>query len=222
MMCRFAICFLLIPLTGCGGVRYEHDPVSYSPLADMRWESPLADRSRRTAEPDSKLRRRAVSFALERLTDPSEKSGFGKDDVSDLFAALKVRVDWSKDKPLSTLIRAAQRRDAFDTRKMPLPGDIVLFHNQADQNQNRVTDDWLTGCGIVTEVTGKTFAVMARSGRGPRLIYATPDTPSVRTKNGTVINSFLRVPTPADPLDTEYLAGLLFAGRIDLEKLVSK
>ncbi len=168
------------------------------------------------------MRREAVEFAQQRLKQPETIEDFGQTDVADLFAALNSRVDWNPKKPLSDLIRAAERRKAFSADAAPRPGDIVLFHNQTDRNGNRQADDWLTGCGIVTETEGETFAALVRTGRGPRLAYVTPSTPSVRTRTGRVINSFLRVPTPDDPADAEYLAGQLYAGKIDIERLLDK
>lgn len=225
MLLRFIIqlpiaCALLL-FNGCAGLRYEHEGISYSPLANSKGAG-IFDDPAFGGQNALGIRKDAVVFAENRLKEATWKSDFGQTDVADLFDALKARVAWSKDKPLSDLIRAAERRKAFSTEDLPRPGDIVLFHNQSDRNGNRTVDDWLTGCGIVIEIIDKTFIALVRTGRGPRSVYVTFDTPSVRERTGRVINSFLRVPSPADPVDTEYLAGQLYAGRIDIERLVGK
>jgi hypothetical protein len=170
----------------------------------------------------SPLRDQAVRFAEQRLLETSIRDDFGQSDLSDLLAALQIRADWSKSKPLSKLVNAAKRRSAYETRELPVRGDIVLFHNQNDRNGNAVADDWLTGSGIVTETVGTTFFALVRTGRGPRLVRVTPDAPAVRKRNGVVINSFLRVPKASDPKDADYLGGLLYAGKIDLKKLADR
>lgn len=216
----FALIGLSVSLIGCGGVRYTHEGISYSPLANTsRYASPDAVTDTKSS---ASIRRDAVAFARKRLETASWKTDFGQTDIADLFAALKARVDWSKDNPLSDLIRAAERRKAFSAADLPRPGDIVLFHNQTDRNGNKTDDDWLTGCGIVTDTKDKTFNALVRTGRGPRSVVVTPGTPSVRVRTGRVINSFLRVPSPADPTDAEYLAGQLYAGRIDIDRLLSR
>ncbi len=201
----------------CGGVRFEHDTLLKSPLAASEWISPWKGLS----EQDSHiLRRKIVSFAISRSQDLSERNDFGQSDLDDLFLTLKAKVDWKKDRPLSDLVRAAERRNAYDNQKLPSEGDIVLFHNQTDRNKNGKLDDWLTGCGIVIEKKDKILTVLTRSEHTPRLTRVTPMKPSVRSKKGTLLNSFLRIPKENDPLNTEYLAGALYAGRIDIVKLV--
>lgn len=231
MSVRAPFCFLLFCIlhgVGCGGIHFEHEPISYSPLADMRRTSPVKSSASslsskaKTGRDASTLRQQAVSFAKKRLSASSRISDFGQTDLEAMFTALNARVAWSAEKPLSKLLRAAERRKAFDAQAAPLPGDVVLFHNQTDRNRNSKFDDWLTGCGIVSNVDGPTFSAVVRTGHGPRLVYVTPRTPAVRTRNGRVINSFLRVPSRKDPPDAEYLSGLLFAGCIDLMKLVAK
>ena len=216
-----ALFLLNVLIVGCGGVRFEHDPISYSAPAAAFWVSPLETHAS-AAEPKAPLRRKAVAFAEERARSEAIIRDFGQTDAADLFDALKKRVGWTADKPLSTLIQAAERRDAYDSRKLPRPGDIVLFHNQADRNNNRIADDWLTGCGIVLDRRDRTFTALARTGRGPRVVIVTPQTPSIRSRDGRVINSYLRVPSAADPPDAEYLAGLLFAGSIDITNLLAR
>lgn len=215
----FAIAYLFA--AGCTGIRYDHTPISYSPTAAARWDSPLHTTPAAGA-PETSLRAKAVMFALQRLKSSGPIDDFGQHDVAALFKSLGARVDWSASRPLSDLVRAADRRHAYDAAALPRPGDVVLFHNQSDRNKNRTADDWLTGCGIVIARTGHSFTVLARTTRGPRRVEVSPRSPAVRSHNGKRLNSYLRVPRPEDPAGTEYLSGLLWAGRIDLADLLSR
>ena len=212
---------LSIPVVGCGGVRFEHDPISYSSPAAARWVSPLEKPPFATAQKNP-LRANAVAFAEKRAHSETSVLDFGCRDIADLFAALGKRVDWDASQPLSNLIRAAERRGAYDARRMPRPGDIVLFHNQTDRNGNHIADDWLTGCGIVLSREADTFRALTRTEHGPRIATVTPKIPSVRTRDGRILNSYVRVPGPNDPPNAEYLSGQLFAGAIDIVKLLNR
>jgi hypothetical protein len=211
-------------LVGCGGVRYQSSTASGSSSSDKpEKKNSFLERLKNFGYDDtSPLRDNAVKLATKHLNDPAQKDDFGSSDLADILSRLNIHVAWSENKPFSILIRAAEVSDAYDTSAIPMRGDIVLFHNQFDRNKNRIADDWLTGCGIVIKIDGTTFSALVRTGRGPRLVRVTPDAPSVRERNGAVINSFLRVPTGADPKDADYLAGLLYAGKIDLEKLTDR
>ena len=163
-----------------------------------------------------------VAKAMSLLEKGTESPGFGAEDVDRALSDLTVKTPWHADKGLEALVSLARQRGAYDTGGEPLPGDIVLFHNQLDLNANSENDDWLTGAGIVLETSGLTFDAAIRTGHAPRRVTACPDKPSHRTSGDDVINSFVRIPTRADPKDTAYLAGQLYAGHINIEKLVSE
>jgi hypothetical protein len=72
---------------------------------------------------------------------------------------------------------------------------------------------------VVVETDGPRFKAVTRTGHAPREIAVWPDGPSVEVLDGEKVNSYLRIPSRADPEDAEYLAGDLYAGYVDVEAL---
>jgi len=217
-------------LAACGGVRpgpAEHR----APLIGGEIE-PLVPRQRGDGEargpaegagsaPSSDVRRRAVAWARDLLDDRTERPDWGAGDAGRLFEELLPRLDWRPRQGIAALAERASAAGALSTDGRPRPGDIVLFHNQVDANGNGEVDDWHTGAGVVVGRDGPRFVAVARTGRAPRRITAWPDGPAVRELRGRVVDSFLRVPHPSDPEGTPYLAGQLYAGHVDIERLAA-
>jgi hypothetical protein len=228
---------VLLASAACGGVR-PGPAEPRAPLLGGGFE-PLVPRQRAEGEPvnrragaegakeggraatEGNLRERSVAFARALLDDRTERPDFGAGDLGRLFEEVLPRLDWTPERGLAALADRASRAGALSTGGRPRPGDIALFHNQVDADGNGAADDWHTGAAIVLERDGKRFVAVARTGRAPRRITAWPDGPATRISGGRTVNSFLRVPHPSDPEDTPYLAGQLYAGHIDLERLAA-
>lgn len=231
MRLGLAILIAALSLAACGGLGpgpAEHRaPLlsgDFEPLVPRRRGegAPAAPRPRGgEAAAGADLRARAVSFALGLSDDRGERPDFGAGDMGRLLAELVPRLDWKPDRGIAALARLASAAGALETDGRPRPGDIALFHNQVDANGNGELDDWYTGAAIVVERDGPRFVAVARTGRAPRRVVAWPDGPGVRELRGRVVDSFLRVPHPSDPEDTPYLAGRLYAGHVDLERLAA-
>ena len=205
-------------VVGCARLSTDHAPVFHTPLADAVYIPDPFPEMGREQRLDA-LRQTALTFVDTLLNSSHKTNDFGEKDIADLLVRLHVRISWSADKGIVALARETRRQRAYAADGKPLPGDIVLFHNQRDMNDNGENDDWLTGCGIVTHSDGGRFEAVVRTGHLPRRIVVTPLVPSTREENGKIINSFVRIPSRYDPKGTEYLAGQLYAGHIDIEKL---
>ncbi len=229
-------CFLVfvVFIASCSTATSVRDPLYHSSLASSRWK-PLAPRpTPRATPPESSsdsieettpergdIRARMISEAESLLTDGSAPEGFGAEDLEQILIKVSADVNWRADAGLESLVSLAREKDAYHTGTKPTPGDIVLFHNQVDANLNGESDDWLTGCGVVVDRRGARFEAVVRTGHAPRRITAWPDGPAQRMLDGELVNSYLRVPSRADPNDAVYLAGQLYAGHIDIELLVA-
>ncbi len=236
MRLHLALPIGLLVVAACGGVKpgpAEHR----TPLLGGGF-APLVPRQRNEGEPvdrreeedaaaakggsgDGDLRERAVALALASLDDRTERPDFGAGDVGRVLEELLPRLDWKPAQGIASLADRATAAGALSTDGRPRPGDIALFHNQVDANGNGAVDDWHTGAGVVVERDGPRFDAVVRTGHAPRRITAWPDGPAAREVRGRVVDSFLRVPHPSDPDDTPYLAGQLYAGHIDLERLAA-
>lgn len=178
-----------------------------------------------TAEDSSSNRRQALaprdqmtSFAQDQLAAASCDS-FGQQAVEQALRVAAPGVKWTAAQGLSALVRLAENRRAYRVDGSPRQGDVVLFHNTHDANGDNQNNDWLSGAGVVVEA-GSKFAAVVCAGGHVRQVHAWPDGPSVREYRGEIVNSFLRVPSHADPPGTAYLSGSLYAGHIDIERLV--
>ncbi len=162
-----------------------------------------------------------VAEAENLLSVDDAHGSFGAEDLETMLNTLDVRAGWRAEQGLDALVSLARKKDAFDNDTRPTPGDIVFFHNEFDANLNGETDDWLTGCGVVVDRHGAQFTAVTRTGHAPRRVVVSADGPAVRMVEGEIVNSYLRVPSRADPADAAYLAGQLYAGYVDIEKLAT-
>jgi hypothetical protein len=208
---------------GCSGPAFDH-PLPSSPLLATQWPTPFeagtaADGG--AEEEDSGVRGRMVAAARRWLHDTGERPeyGYGARDVDEILAQVMPGVSWDAESGLDDLVSLARDSKAYRSDARPRPGDVALFHNQYDVNANGAFDDWLTGCAVVLDTDGPRFTAVTRTGHAPREIVVWPDGPSAETIDGEVVNSYLKIPTRADPKDAEYLAGDLYAGYIDVEAL---
>lgn len=221
-------------LAACGGGVSGRPLDHASPLVRTRFEPPFSEASR-PAAPEKRddtdeegagapadLRARIVAAAEALLEEaPARPGDYGVADLEAILRATLPDLGWRASEGLPALARRAERAGALATDGRPEPGDVVLFHNQRDANGNGVVDDWYTGCGVVVSRDGDRFAAVARTGHAPRRVVAWPDGPARRVVDGDPANSFLRVPHRFDPADTPYLAGRLYAGHVDVERLAA-
>lgn len=95
----------------------------------------------------------------------------------------------------------------------PLPGDAVFFHNAFDANADGRNNDWYTHVGVVVSVDEhQTAEVLSWKGGKVRSLSVNVSHADETERDGQVINSRLRTPTPDDPPFTQYHTGQLFAG----------
>jgi len=217
---------------GCSGPAFEHSLPS-SPLLAADWPAPFEERASLPGDegpPEADggvedeggdVRGRMVAAAKRWLRDGAERPerGYGLRDADEILARVIPGVSWDAESGLDDLVSLARERRAYRGDASPQPGDVVLFHNQYDVNTNGAFDDWLTGCAIVLDTDGPRFTAVTRTGHAPRRIVVWPDGPSAEEIDGEKVNSYLRIPTRADPADAEYLASDLYAGYIDVEAL---
>lgn len=173
------------------------------------------------ANTDRDLRARMMRAALALADRIGGGSGYGAEDLEAMLVAAGAKIPWSAAQGLGALVGEARAHRAYRTKEDAEPGDVVLFHNQWDANGNGAADDWLTGCGVVVERTGRRLFAVVRTGHAPRRIALRPDGPGRRIVNGKKVNDYLRIPTRSDPKDATYLAGQLYAGHIDIEALAA-
>ncbi len=236
-MVRFSIMIVPLFILACGSAKTNQH---HTPFANTDWsrttpmkqpgvsrnaqlpEKPSESSASRPSSEDRDIREEMVAAAKALPGSDIESPGYGSGDLQGIFSKLGIRVDWNAAKGLEALVKIAEKKGAYHTGPDPEAGDVVLFHNQVDANGNGAVDDWLTGSGIVTHTKGRTFFTVVRTGHAAKEVTVTPDGPGRYDANGEVVNSFLRVPTHADPKDTLYLAGQLYAGYIDIEALASE
>lgn len=95
----------------------------------------------------------------------------------------------------------------------PRPGDLVLFHNTRDRNNNGRSDDRFTATGVVVGRSAERVEFVYLRDRRVQLGVLNLSQPNRRRLRGRrVENSYLRIIQPADPPRTRYLAGQLLAG----------
>ncbi|NLN63408.1 MAG: hypothetical protein GX146_11085 [Myxococcales bacterium] len=184
------------------------------------WRGGDADAPSASARPSSTVREKMVAAAQQWSAQTGAVADFGESDVRRIAHESANRAFWQAGAPVSQWVEGARQCHAYETKRLPSPGDVVLFHNQYDQNVNSHSDDWYTGCAIVTSVRGAHIEAVTRTGNEPRRIHLWLDGPAVHTHKGRVVNSFVRTPRRSDPADAEYLAARLYAGFIDIDRQV--
>jgi hypothetical protein len=238
-MIRLAPLVLLLAACGAAPAR-DLPPLYQGPLARSEWHGPALENRIPEGKPDGDgkdegdergagaadgadddVRARMRSLALALLDERTAGRGYGSEDLVRMMGEAMPGVRWRSSEGLGALVGAARKKGAFASSGEPLPGDIVLFHNQWDANGNGESDDWLTGCGVVVASDGARFDAVVRTDHEPRRAIVSPDGPSSRMDGRDVANSYLRVPRRSDARDTVYLAGQLYAGRIDVERLAA-
>ncbi len=99
------------------------------------------------------------------------------------------------------------------------PGDLVLFHNTRDRNNNGRPDDRFTAAGVVLRKSGHRVQFMYLRANQARVGILNTAQPNRRRLRGPLVeNTYLRTITSADPPNTRYLAGQLLAGFVTLTK----
>jgi len=217
---------------GCSGPAFEHALPS-SPLLAAEWPVPFEARAAAPGDDgapeadggvedeEGDVRGRMVAAARRWLRDGADRPerGYGARDMDEILAQVMPGLSWDASNGLDDLVSLARERKAYRSDARPRRGDVALFHNQYDVNANGAFDDWLTGCAVVLDTDGPRFTAATRTGHAPREIVVWPDGPSTEKIDGEKVNSYLKIPTRADPADAEYLAGDLYAGHIDVEAL---
>ncbi|MCU0663556.1 MAG: hypothetical protein MUC50_14670 [Myxococcota bacterium] len=177
--------------------------------------SALKDKGR-ADEPNGQAMQKSAPIGRE---PGSECLGDGGHEAEQVLKKAASPVTWSAADGLGKLVHLAQSRRAYRVDGSPKVGDIVLFHNTHDANGDGQNNDLLSSAGIILAGGAKFEAEVCAQGR-LRRVLAWPDGLAVREYRGKLVNSFLRVPTHADPAGTAYLAGSLYAGHIDIDRLV--
>jgi hypothetical protein len=123
--------------------------------------------------------------------------------------------DPGEDRWIRELYRALKADGLTYDREQPLPGDLVFFHNTADDNGDARNNDWYSLAGVVKAVDAHgTVTFIAYVGDEVQELVMNVARPEVRRDEteGAVLNSFVRAKKLSDPEHSRYLAGELFAG----------
>jgi len=226
---------LAVAALGCGGPAFDHALPS-SPLLAASWDarfeakakpendakkSESGEEEAKRTEPEDGVRAKMIAEAKRLLEDQVERPerGLGAVDLDEILARVSPGISWDASDGLERLTALARESGAFGSDVDVTPGDIVFFHNQLDVDADGSLDDWFTGCAIVIGTDGARFVAVTRTGHAPREIVVWPDGPAVEKLDGEKVNSYVRLPRRSDPDDADYLAGRLFAGYIDIERL---
>ena len=106
-----------------------------------------------------------------------------------------------------------QQQGTFHQGPVAHPGDLVFFNNTWDFNRDGKVNDPLTHVGIVErrEPNG-TIIFISRVADAIERYHMNLSLPHVHmTSDGRILNDYLRRKDDADPSNTGYLAGELFA-----------
>ncbi len=113
----------------------------------------------------------------------------------------------------------------FGREGVPLPGDLVFWHDTYDRNGDGIADDPLTHVGIVERAFADgTVNFFHRGARGVlRGVMSLRHPGEERGAPGERLNSRLRPVRRNDPPGTRYLAGELFTafGRFDAARIAA-
>ena len=129
----------------------------------------------------------------------------------DLYAGVKAQKGANG---VRLIHRYVQDRGRFRDGRLPQQGDLVFFDNTWDYNGDGRVNDRLTHIGVVERIEKNgTVIFVSRVSRGIERYRMNLRYPGVhRTKEGLVLNDFLRRKRGRDPQGTHYLTAQLFAG----------
>lgn len=103
------------------------------------------------------------------------------------------------------------RRDAFNAVEPPAIGDIALFHNTFDRNEDGRNNDWFTFAAVVIDKNGPQLTLQGFHRKQTQPLVMNLDKPTSSTDN-----TQLRQKRDSHPPFTRYLSGQLYAGRCNL------
>lgn len=229
IICCSAIPFFLI---SCGAAGSNNAPTHHGALFRTHWETlfnanpknkkaPPRSIKKQTPASHDDPRERIVDAALALLKQSKIEPHYGAIDVQTVFAKAGFPSCFKQSTEVSQMVKKATTEDAYFTQSRPQAGDLVLFHNQFDRNRNGESDDWFTGVAVVVESHRKTLTAVTRTASAPKKIVLSPSGPMVHNYRGKLKNSFVKVPTPHDPTDAQYLAGQLYAGYINIDNILT-
>jgi len=106
-----------------------------------------------------------------------------------------------------------RQRGTFHEGPIVHPGDLVFFDNTWDFNRDGKVNDPLTHIGIVERMESNgTIIFISRVADAIERYHMNLSLPHVhKTSDGRILNDYLRRRDAADPSNTGYLAGELFA-----------
>lgn len=223
---------LLIGFTffmSCNGIHSGGGPLHNGPFFRTEWQD-FASRTASSPTPlKSNLQKTNIHFSsskiventTERLNDSQPQNHFGSNDVQHVLEKSGYSNCFPKNADVLKMVKVAKQKNAFEAGFSPSIGDFILFHNQYDRNNNGTSDDWFTGVAIVIDSKHNKYLAVTRVGKGIKKIIISPGGPMVHTYKDETVNSFVKVPSPHDPKDAQYLSGQLYAGYINSEQLVN-
>ncbi|MDH5720677.1 MAG: CHAP domain-containing protein [Spirochaetia bacterium] len=105
-------------------------------------------------------------------------------------------------------------------KKMPRPGDLILFKNTYDKNKNGKWDDNFTHVSVVTGVEKNgTIAFIHHVRNGIQRYRMNLDKKKIHKENGVKFNDYLRRRPKQDKQSEKYLSSNMFYGFLEvLEK----
>ncbi|MCA9523567.1 MAG: hypothetical protein KC609_21475 [Myxococcales bacterium] len=174
---------------------------------------PRSDRFHIPSGNADQQRRGVVAEAVKRIGQrESDSARF----VLAVLAANRVQLPTKgKGSAIQAMYYALKKRSQVYDRDLPLPGDLVFFHNTEDRNRDNRNNDWYSMIGVVEKVGADgTISFIAPHFGTIKRIPLNLRRPQVRRdeKTGQLVNAFLRVKRMDDPEYTQYLAGELYAG----------
>ena len=106
-----------------------------------------------------------------------------------------------------------RQRGTFHQGPIVHPGDLVFFNNTWDFNRDGKVNDPLTHIGIVERLEPNgTIIFISRVADAIERYHMNLSLPHIhKTSDGRILNDYLRRRDAADPSNTGYLAGELFA-----------
>lgn len=157
-------------------------------------------------------RRMTVSEAALYYVDHAPKGA--RDDCSGFALAALERAGIRLTGNTESLWRLAEERKLTHAKKTPREGDLAFFDNTYDRNNNRRLDDELTHVGVVVAVADDGTIHIAHNGtsKGRSVMRMNLYDPDAASKDGRILNDFLRGRSSRDKRRTKYLAGELWRG----------